>query len=168
MNTSIFDPFRMGRYVGFDNLFDLFDQTHDLVSAKINYPPYDYIKVDDNEYLLRFAVAGFDSSELSVKREDHMLTIKGEVKSHDAGGQILHRGIAQRDFEVKFSLGENVEVTDVGLSDGLLTINIQKIVEESKVKTYPIGKIKKKPNPAERDDMDGGPPRDFGDVPLND
>lgn len=166
--TSIFDTYRVGRYVGFDNLFDLFDQTHDMVSAKINYPPYDYIKVNDNEYLLRFAVAGFDASELSVRREDYMLTIKGKVKSQDTDGEILHRGIAQRDFEVKFSLGENVEVTDVALSDGLLSISIEKIVEEIHVRDYPIGSKPKIANPAEHDDMDGGPPRNFGDVPLND
>lgn len=109
----------------------LLDTLREVTAAKPSYPPYDLIKVDDVSNLLTVAVAGFSKSEVTVTVQDSILIIKGE-KMTAVPGEIIHKGIAERDFELKLAIAEYWEVTSASLEDGLLTITFNKFLPEEK------------------------------------
>jgi len=110
--------------VGFDSLFnDL--QRHSNLNT---YPPHNIVKIDDTKYLLEFAVAGFEKEDISIMQEDGMLLISGFSEKDDR--EYVHRGISARNFENKFRLAEFVEVMDAKMENGLLIVNLEKIVPE--------------------------------------
>ena len=86
--------------------------------------------LDENQYAITLAVAGFEESELDLKVEKSVLTVRGE-KADGEERKYLHKGIANRTFERKFSLDDNVEVTGADLSKGLLTIKLVKGIPEA-------------------------------------
>ena len=96
INWEPFKPFS----VGFDNLFDDFDRMLSFNSASINrYPPYNIRKVNDTDYVIELAVAGFGKKDIEVKSQENTLTIKSKDKKEevlDKDEDILHRGISQR------------------------------------------------------------------------
>ncbi|WP_111638669.1 Hsp20 family protein [Marinomonas shanghaiensis] len=116
--------------IGFDRLASLLDSalTTDNVSA--GYPPYNIEVVDDNRYAISLALAGFDESDLDIKVEKNVLTIRGD-KADSGEHRYLHQGIANRSFERKFNLADYVEVTDAELKNGLLTISLVKEIPEA-------------------------------------
>ena len=110
-------------------------------STQPAYPPYNVIKVDDDEFWLEFAVAGFAKDEIKVTTKDDKLTISGERKDEPLpdGGVYVHKGIAGRKFTRSFSLPQYFEVVNVSMEDGILYINLlQNIPEEKKPKEFEI------------------------------
>jgi molecular chaperone IbpA len=96
-----------------------------------SYPPYDLLKLDEDTYRLSVAVAGFSKENVNVSVDDGTLVIKGEiVEVTDA--EVVHKGIAGRKFTRTFALGEYMEVSSAELKDGMLTVNIVRIVPEDK------------------------------------
>jgi molecular chaperone IbpA len=96
-----------------------------------SYPPYDLLKLDEDTYRLSVAVAGFSKENVNVSIDDGTLVIKGEiVEVTDA--EVVHKGIAGRKFTRTFALGEYMEVSSAELKDGMLTVNIVRIVPEDK------------------------------------
>lgn len=118
--------------VGFDRFDELLDAT--LRSDQANgYPPYDIIREGDNRYRVVMAVAGFARDEISVTVQENVLRITGKpVTERDERRTWLHRGIARRAFDRTFRLADHVEVEDAGLSDGLLTVALKRVIPESK------------------------------------
>lgn len=116
--------------IGFDRLESLFDSSLKSDSTMTGYPPYNIEVLDDKRYAIDLAVAGFNESELDIKVEKGVLTIRGEKKT-DVDRKYLHQGIANRTFERKFNLADYVEVTGADLKNGLLTISLLKEIPEA-------------------------------------
>ena len=112
--------------IGFDDWFNEFDQHF----ANTNYPPYNTIKVSNNEYRVEVALAGFKKKEVQVYTEYGKLTIKGEKETKEDTVEYSHQGIAQRSFERSWQLSDDVEIKDVSFADGLLTIKLGKVVPD--------------------------------------
>jgi molecular chaperone IbpA len=114
--------------VGFDHLFDMLDQAAD---AGNGYPPYNIERTDETSYRISVAVAGFGEKDLNVEVRDGVLSVTG--KREDAGKQsYLYQGIAGRTFERRFQLAEHVEVRAAKLENGLLHVDLERIVPEEK------------------------------------
>jgi molecular chaperone IbpA len=119
------DPF----FIGFNRDLARLNSAHKINSQ--SYPPYDLLKLDEDTYRLSLAIAGFTKEDVSVSVEDGTLIIKGEiVEVTDA--EIVHKGIAGRKFVRSFALGEYMEVSGAELKDGMLHINVDRIVPEEK------------------------------------
>ena len=118
--------------VGFDRLFSLLDQG--IEGATPGYPPYNIERTGDNEYRVTVAVAGFAEPELSVVAKENTLTIRGEknAKEEEKRGDVLYQGIAARAFEGAFQLADFVQVKGAKLENGLLHVDLERIVPEEK------------------------------------
>lgn len=129
--------------IGFDRFANLLDSALTSDHGTQAYPPYNIEVIDDNEYAIAVAVAGFSDNELDINVERNILTVRGK-KSKEDEHNYLHQGIANRAFERKFNLADYVEVTDADLNNGLLTIHlIKEIPEAAKPKTIAINQDKK-------------------------
>ena len=112
--------------VGFDRLLNLLDTT-----SEQGYPPYNIERSDENNYRVTVAVAGFGDKDLAVDVKDRVLTITGKRDEVEKPAY-LHQGIAGRGFERSFQLAEHVEVKAARLENGLLHVDLERIVPEEK------------------------------------
>ncbi|HEY2835014.1 MAG TPA: Hsp20 family protein [Rhizomicrobium sp.] len=113
--------------VGFDRLLDLLENA----DTAQGYPPYNIERSDENNYRVTIAAAGFGEKDLSVEVADGVLTVTGK-RDGAAKPSYLHQGIAGRAFERKFQLAEHVEVKGAKLENGLLHIELERVVPEAK------------------------------------
>jgi len=123
---------------GLDNIF-LALQSFDR-NPPAKYPPHNIIKKDDS-YVLEFALSGWKESELKVELEKNILRVTGTKaeSEEDSDQSFVHKGIANRSFMSQFTIGDNVEIVDGNLRDGVLTINMNIVIpEEDKPKTIKI------------------------------
>ncbi|MCF1744511.1 Hsp20 family protein [Paradevosia shaoguanensis] len=129
MQSIDFSPFYRST-VGFDRLFSRLDN---LQEAK-SYPPYNIERVGEDNYRVSIAVAGFASSDIAIESKENGLTIKGAraPETAEKPREFLHRGIAERAFELRFQLADYVEVTGANLENGLLHIELKRVLPESK------------------------------------
>jgi molecular chaperone IbpA len=126
--------------IGFDQLASILDNAMKGDTVTGVYPPYNIEMLDENKYAITLAVAGFEDSELDVKVEKGVLTVRGE-KSGQEERNYLHQGIANRTFERKFNLADHIEITQASLNNGLLTIRLFKEIPEAmKPRSIPIYK----------------------------
>lgn len=126
--------------VGFDRLADMLDSVGQY-DPGTSYPPYNIERTDENHYRISLAVAGFGEDELSVEVREGVLSVQGrrEEKEGVEPVHFLYQGIAGRSFERRFQLAENVEVGGANLTNGLLHIDLERIVpEEKKPRHIPI------------------------------
>lgn len=119
--------------VGFDRLFSMLDGLS-IPDNSQTYPPYNIERTAENAYRVTVAVAGFDEAELSIEARENVLTVKGEKPetTDDAAAEVLYRGIAGRAFERRFQLAEHVEVKGASLKNGLLHVDLERIIPEAK------------------------------------
>src|SRR6266699_6741481 len=117
--------------VGFDRLFDLLDAAPQYDTAQ-TYPPYNIERTDDTHYRITLAVAGFGEKDLNVEVREGVLTVQGKREDSGDKSAYLYHGIAGRAFERRFQLAENVEVRGAKLENGLLHIDLERIVPEEK------------------------------------
>jgi molecular chaperone IbpA len=111
--------------VGFDHIFN-------TPLNNSNYPPHNIVKYSDSKYAIEVAVAGFSKSEITVEVDQDQLVVRGTQTSiDDEGKEYLHRGLASRNFEQAYTLAEYMEVKDAEVADGMLIINIERIVPEA-------------------------------------
>ena len=136
VSTFAMDLFKDPFFIGFNRELERFGNLHKVNSQ--SYPPYDLLKLDEDNYVLSLAVAGFSKDNINISIDNDSLIIKGElVEVIDA--EVIHKGIAGRKFTRTFALGEYMEVTGAKLEDGLLTINVTRLVpEEKKPKTIKV------------------------------
>lgn len=138
MTTFDFSPFYRSS-VGFDRLFNRLDSAS-RAGGSGSYPPYNIEVVDEDEYRITMAVAGFTRDDLTITSEPNSLVVKGAQAAEDKERRFLHRGIAQRTFEHRFQLADHVRVTGADLRDGLLHIELERVVPEAmKPQTIEIG-----------------------------
>jgi HSP20 family molecular chaperone IbpA len=132
--VSIFDsPFLLG--------FDDFERMVDRVSrnASDSYPPYNIEQVGDNRLRISVAVAGFTMDDLTVQMEQNQLVIRGKRKAEEEEQRVyLHRGIATRQFQRAFMLSDDIEVKGAHLDNGLLHIDLERIITETAVRMIEI------------------------------
>jgi len=129
------DPF----FVGFDKMFDKMHNMNRVNTS--NYPPYNLIKADEDTYLIELAVAGFDEEDFDVELHDGVLTIKADVSDNELKTTYLHKGIAARSFERKFTLADTIQVEGASLHQGMLTIRLKNVIpDEKKPKKILIGR----------------------------
>ena len=101
-----------------------------------SYPPYNIVKLNDENYAIELAVAGFQKDNFSVELLDGNLHIHGAKSTKDSG-EYLHKGISSKSFSLKFKLASNVEIKQAKYEDGILRISLQKLVpEHQKPKTF--------------------------------
>ena len=138
MRAYDFSP--LFRYsVGFDRLQRLMDSA--LERTEVSYPPYNIESVGENAYRITVAVAGFGEGDLDVTVADDTLSISGSKEDEDKVTAYLHRGIAERAFQLKFNLADHVKVRDAGLENGVLVVTLEREVpEDLKPRKIQIGK----------------------------
>jgi molecular chaperone IbpA len=113
--------------IGLDEYFDRVFKLHETTS---NYPPYNLVQVSNVESRLEIALAGFKKAEVNVYTQDGKLFVEGQKEDRESGTEYLHRGMAQRSFTRAWTLSDETEVRSVVFEDGLLTIELGKIVPE--------------------------------------
>ena len=129
--------------IGFDNLFDDLMRVNAQQSST-NYPPYDIVQVNDDEYMISVAVAGFGHDNLTVTKDKKTLIIEGKhsrdtVDNEDATAKYLHKGISERSFRREFTLADYVEISNAHLELGILSVHLKREVpEQDKPKTIAI------------------------------
>ena len=119
--------------VGFDSLFDHFNNTLEYtVKQQTSYPPYNINKIDDLNYQVEMALAGFGKDDIEIKYSDNQLTIKSVEGDDKDEKDVIHRGISKRKFSRSFTLAEDIKVNGAELKDGMLLVELEKIVPEEK------------------------------------
>ena len=113
--------------IGMDEYFDRLFHLHETTS---NYPPYNLVQVNNVESKLELALAGFKKAEVNVYTQDGKLFVEGQKEDKETGTEYLHRGMAQRSFTRAWTLSDETEVRSVEFEDGLLTVDLGKIVPE--------------------------------------
>jgi molecular chaperone IbpA len=117
--------------VGFDRLFDLMDS---FAEQSNGYPPYNIERSDDTHYRITLAVAGFGEKDLAIEVKEGVLTVTGQKEPAAEGDTrgYLYQGIAGRAFERRFQLADHVEVRAAGLENGLLHVDLERLIPEEK------------------------------------
>lgn len=130
-------------FVGFDTLFNTLETRFANTPAS-NYPPYNIAKLDENLYEVSMAVTGFAKNEITVQVEMDELIVSGvRTPGDEQEPEYLHRGLALRDFERKFTLVEHTQVKSAEIQNGILSIKIERIIpEEMKPKLIDITEVK--------------------------
>ena len=138
-DLSIFNSLRPFS-IGFDDMFDQFESMlgNGGMTMQSNYPPYNIRKTGKDNYSIEVALAGFNKKDVEVEFEDNILTVRTKQlnKSDDQNvdGEIIHKGISQRQFARSFTIADDVKVNGAELKDGLLTIACERILPDHKKK----------------------------------
>ena len=135
-----FSPYRRST-VGFDRLFDMLENSS-FGQGQENYPPFDLIKLGDNDYRIELAVAGFKPDEVDITAHQNVLIVSGRKndEADSKGSDYIYRGIATRSFERRFALADHIQVRGADLKDGLLAIELKREIPEAmKPKKINIG-----------------------------
>ncbi len=127
MNFDLTPLFRTS--IGFDRMAQLLDQAN-RIDQTPSYPPYNIESIDENNYRITLALAGFGDSDLEITSEQNTLTVKGK-KDNDVEGKFIHRGIANRSFERRFQLADHVKVKAANMNNGLLHIELEREIPEA-------------------------------------
>lgn len=117
--------------VGFDRMADLMDRALTADTTASTYPPYNIEKTGEDAYRITLAVAGFSADDLSVEMRDGAVVVTARKPESDESRTYLHRGIATRAFERKFTLAEHIRVAGAGYQDGMLHIDLVREVPEA-------------------------------------
>ena len=135
----------LGFSVGFDSMFDrLFGESFHptLSNSQQGYPPYNIRKEGDTKYFIELAVAGLSEDDLEVELKESVLEIRSKQSTEDEANYV-HRGIAKRSFQRSFTLSDDIIVKGCGLVNGMLTVELEKMIpEEKRARLIPIGSKK--------------------------
>ena len=118
--------------IGYDDVFKHFETL--LEHQQPNYPPYNIVKTGDYTHCVEVALAGYSKAEVEVVVEENTLTIKSSdlPTTEKPKDNVVHKGIAKRAFKRVFTLAEDVVVNDATLKDGLLRVELERVVPEEK------------------------------------
>lgn len=118
------DPF----FIGFDRMLD---RMKDATPGQNNYPPYNIVKVDDDNYVIELALAGFNDEEIEIEVKDGVLSVEGR-KDEETETKYLHKGISARHFRRTFNLADTIVVGGAEMNNGILTIELENVIPEEK------------------------------------
>ncbi len=113
--------------IGFDDIATILNNFANSEQAN-TYPPYNISKIDDYTYRISIALAGFETNDINIILEKDILTIKSSGKKKNISENFLYKGIAFRAFEKKFQLADNIKIKEATLKNGLLSIDLLKIL----------------------------------------
>jgi molecular chaperone IbpA len=135
----------LGFSIGFDSMFDrLLGNSTQYVTNNQGYPPYNIRKDGDIKYFIEMAVAGLSEEDLEVELKESVLEIRSKQSTDDEANYV-HRGIAKRTFERSFTLSDDIVVKGCDLTNGMLTVELEKVItEEKRARLIPIGNSKLK------------------------
>jgi molecular chaperone IbpA len=125
--TFDFTPYRRST-VGFERLFNLLEAG---AREEDGYPPFDIQKIDDDNFRITVAVAGFRPEDIEIVAHQNLLTVTGKRADEADKGEYLHRGIAARAFERRFQLADFIEVGGANFEHGLLSVDLKRVVPEA-------------------------------------
>ena len=130
---SLFDNFnQLTPYaVGFDRMFDNLSRYVDNNATSTGFPPYNIRKEGDYNYVIEMALAGFGKKDIEVEVADGTLSIRS-VKENNEDDSTVYRGISSRRFERKFTMADDIVVNDAKLENGMLLIDLERVVPEEK------------------------------------
>lgn len=117
--------------IGFDQIADLMDRALSNDVGQSSYPPYNIEKTASDSYRISIAVAGFGEDDLTVEVKENALVVSARKGNEPEGRSFLHRGIATRAFERRFTLADHVRVTGASHADGMLHIDLHREVPEA-------------------------------------
>ena len=134
-NLSVWNSLRPFS-VGFDSIFEEFDRMLESTERhNSNYPPYNIHKLNDNDYKIEIALAGYSKDDIELELKDSTLTVRNKTKekviNEDTNG-VIHKGIATRQFERSFTISEDIKVKNAELKNGLLNIDLERIIPDDK------------------------------------
>lgn len=115
--------------VGFDRIFQEMDRVFENSKAN-GYPPYNIVQINEDEYMISLAVAGFGMDNLDITLDKNILTIEGTTPKGDENVNYLHKGIGGRNFRRQFTLADFIEVENATLELGMLNIHLKRYVPE--------------------------------------
>lgn len=142
--------------IGFDRMAKLVDQASRTDQSQNSYPPYNIESIDENNYRITLALAGFSIDDLEITSEPNLLSVKGKKENTEpANDNYIYRGIATRSFERRFQLADHVNVKAAQMDNGLLFIELEREIPEAmKPRTIKIGDTKNsKPELVEKKDV---------------
>ena len=124
--------------IGFDSLFDTFDRVGEIHKSE-TYPPYNIKKLSDEKFAIEMAVAGFSKKDITVEHQENTLTIKSVPSESKTEEEYVHQGISKRNFTRTFTVADDVVVKGATLKDGMLSVELERIIpEEKKLKVIDI------------------------------
>ena len=137
----------LGFSVGFDGFFN---RLSNMDIAQSGYPPYNIRKVNELQYVVELALAGFTKDDIEVELTEGTLTVRSAIAKDDGADNdekssnneigFVHRGIAKRTFSRAFQLSDDIIVKDADLQDGMLIVNLERVIpDEKKPRLIPIG-----------------------------
>ena len=137
-DLSIFNSLRPFS-IGFDDMFDQFENMlgNGNLTMQSNYPPYNIRKTGRDNYSIEVALAGFNKKDVEVEFEDNLLTVRTkqvDKSENREDGEIIHKGISQRQFARSFTIADDVKVNGAELKDGLLTVACERVLPDHKKK----------------------------------
>ncbi|GAC31658.1 Hsp20 family protein [Paraglaciecola polaris] len=118
-------------FIGFDHLASMIDSAS-RNEKQSSYPPYNIELIAEDKYRITMAVAGFAEHEVSIEVQENTLKVTGNKTGSDEERKFLHKGISERNFERKFQLGDHVNVLEAKMENGLLHVNLERVVPEAK------------------------------------
>ena len=134
--ANIFDHFDRNLLtpyaVGFDRMFDRLHDHYALHQRNTGFPPYNIRKDGDYKFVIELALAGLSQDDLEVEVSDGTLTVRSKEKKAEESGELLHRGISYRQFSRSWTLADDVVVNDAKMENGMLLIDLERIVPEEK------------------------------------
>ena len=117
--------------VGFDRIFDNLSRYTSDNMQSTGFPPYNIRKEGDYNYVIELALAGFGKEDIEVEVADGTLTIRS-VKENSEDDSTVYRGISRRRFERKFTMADDIIVTGAKLENGMLTVDLERVIPEEK------------------------------------
>ena len=125
--------------IGFDQMFNELERSFANTPNSQGYPPYNIAQINDDEYMIIIAVAGFGMDNLDITKDGKILRIEGTSPKGDEEVNYLHKGIGGRNFRREFTLADHVEVANANLELGMLNIHlVRELPEELQPKTIKI------------------------------
>ena len=125
--------------VGFDRMFDRLQDHQALHQTNTGFPPYNIRKEGDYNFVIELALAGLTKEDLEVEVVEGTLIVRSVEKKKEEGGELLHRGISYRQFNRSWTLADDVVVNDAKMENGMLLIDLERVVpEEKKPRTIKI------------------------------
>ena len=129
--TTLDIPSIHRHFVGFDQMFNEMDRMFENSANKgAGYPPYNIAQINENEFMISLAVAGFGMDNLSIEKDGNVLQIEGKAPLGDDKVNYLHKGIGGRNFRREFTLAEHVDVENATLELGVLNVHLKREVPE--------------------------------------
>ena len=134
-NLSVWNSLRPFS-VGFDPIFEEFDRMLESTERySSNYPPYNIHKLNENDYKIEIALAGYSKDDIELELKESTLTVSNKAKEkvvNEEGNGVIHKGISTRQFERSFTISEDIKVKNAELKNGLLNIDLERIIPEEK------------------------------------